>query len=570
MKKLVILIIIICASILAGILIPKKSIYFLFENSGYYFILVSFLLWVVSLLNLYSSKLKSLTLQHWPALLLCTTLMAFIFCMAPPKFKILNDETNLIGVSMSMYRSKKVSLPIQGFNLDYKKPEYKNTLDKRPLLYPLLVSFVHGLRGYSAFNGFVVNFICGILVLFIFYLFICGHFSRIYALLSILILASLPNFVMWVTSSGFETLNLFFIIFTIFLFSKVIVTRNIQQAELLFLTLVLVSQCRYESVVFTTAILFLLPMLLKKESISDWSIITFISPALFIPIIWLNRLYADLPVVNKLAARVAQVPNLFEAFNLSNLLLNTPPNLLVLLGLDPHLGFSWLISAMSIAGIYLMTKRLIVDFRGASVQFKTMWLFGVLTFSLLYFIQVSFYLGNMAIYTQNRFAMAYLPYMVLPAIFFVHEVLKKTNNTKKIFVSIFFVFHLIYFWPYGSQQLLVNTGSLPNEYNKTLRYIKDSFKNNSNILLISERPYLYVIHYAGAVDFAYANQNPEKIIDRYGKEFDHILVLQRYLHNTRAPLNSNRLNPSYRLVHSGNLNLTRSEYLKVSEVMETH
>jgi hypothetical protein len=225
---------------------------------------------------------------------------------------------------------------------------------------------------------------------------------------------------------------------------------------------------------------------------------------------------------------------------------------------------------MSIAGIYLMTKRLIVDFRGASVQFKTMWLFGVLTFSLLYFIQVSFYLGNMAIYTQNRFAMAYLPYMVLPAIFFVHEVLKKTNNTKKIFVSIFFVFHLIYFWPYGSQQLLVNTGSLPNEYNKTLRYIKDSFKNNSNILLISERPYLYVIHYAGAVDFAYANQNPEKILDRYGKEFDHILVLQRYLHNTRSPLNSNRLSPSYRLVHSGNLNLTRSEYLKVSEVMETH
>ena len=46
MKKLIILIIIICASILAGILIPKKSIYFIFENTGYYFIFVSFFLWV--------------------------------------------------------------------------------------------------------------------------------------------------------------------------------------------------------------------------------------------------------------------------------------------------------------------------------------------------------------------------------------------------------------------------------------------------------------------------------------------------------------------------------------------
>lgn len=566
MNKLIILLIIIGASILAGILIPRKSVYFIFEYSGYYFILFSFLLWMFSLLNLYSSKLKSLIRQHWPALLVCATLMVLIFCMAPPKFKILNDETNLIGVSMSMYRSKTVSLPIQGFNLDYRKPDYKSTIDKRPLLYPLLVSFVHSLRGYSAFNGFVVNFICGILVLFIFYLFIYDHFPRIYALLSILIIASLPNFVMWVTSSGFETLNLFFIIFTIFLFNRVIVTRNIQQAELLFLTLVLVSQCRYESIVFTTAILFLLPWFLKKESISVWSIITYLTPVLFIPLIWLNRLYSDLPVVNKMPANVVQVSNLFEAFNFSNLISNTPLNLLVFLGLDSHLGFSWIISGMSIAGFYLMTKRMVVDFRGAGAQFRSMWLFGVLTFSLLYGIQASFYLGNMTIYTQNRFAMAYLPYLVLSMIYFLNEFLKKTNYTRKIFIIVFFVFHLIYFWPYGSQQFLVNSGAIQYEYNKTLRYINDNFKNSSDILVISERPYLYTIHYSGAVDFTYANQNVEKILDQYRKDFDQILVLQKCLYKTRAPLKTSRLNNLYRLVDLKNLNLTQTEYLKISKL----
>jgi hypothetical protein len=496
--------------------------------------------------------------------------MVFIFCIAPPKFKVLSDETNLIGISMAMYQSKKASLPLSGFKLDYRKPEYQSTVDKRPLLYPLLVSLVHSLRGYSAYNGFVVNFILGIMVLFAFYLFIYIHFPRIYALYSILLIASLPNFVMWVTSSGFETLNLLFIVLTIFLFKKVIATRSIQHAELLFLTLILVSQCRYESIVFTIAILFLLPILLKKKAIAELSLTTLVTPILFIPTIWLPRLYAQLPVINKMGGKVVQKANLYDAFSFSNLISNTSKNLIVFLGLDPNLGFSPVVAGLSIAGIYLMTKRLIVGYQSTNISFRALWLFGVVTFGLLYVIQVSFYLGNMTLYSQNRFAMAYLPYLVFPAIYFSHSILNRTGHSKKIFFGILCVFHLLYFWPYGSQQLLVNTGSLPNEYNKTLTYIKESYKSNSNILLISERPYLYVIHYTGAVDFAYANQNPEKILDRYGKEFDHILVLQRYLHNTRAPLNSSRLNPSYRLIHSGNLNLTQSEFLKVSEVRKTN
>ena len=568
MLKLTILGILICASILAGMLPSPKSIYFILEYSGYYFILFSFFLWLAHLIKLNFAQLKLILLKHYDGLLLSSILMLLIFCIAPPKFKILNDETNLVGVSMSMYQSKKASLPIQGVNLDYRQPEYKTTIGKRPLLYPLLVSFIHSLRGYSAYNGFVANFILGILALFVIYLFICDYFPRIYALLSILILASLPNFVLWVTSSGFETLNLFFIVCTIFLFKKVLTSRSIQQAELFFLTLVLLSQCRYESIIFTIAILFLLPMLLDKKSISEFSFLTFITPVLFIPIIWQPRLYAGQPVVNKVGSAVVQTPNLLQSFSFSNIFSNSASNLTVFLGLDPHLGFSWMVSAISIAGFYQMTKRLIVDYRSKSSQFRTMWYFTAATFCLLYLVQVSFYLGNMTIYTQNRFAMAYLPCMVVPAVFFIHEILNKAHISKKILVVIFFVFHLLYFWPYGSQQLLVNTGSIPYEYNTTLRYLKDTFKRNTNILIISERPNLYIVHYKGAVDFAYANQNGDKIRDHYGKEFDHILVLQKFLYKTRAPLKNQHLNHSYRLAELKNLNLTQTEYLKISKLID--
>jgi hypothetical protein len=396
---------------------------------------------------------------------------------------------------------------------------------------------------------------------------IYDHFSHLYALISILIIAGMPNFVMWVTSSGFETLNLFFIIYTIYLFNKAIATRNIQRTELLFLTLVLVSQCRYESAIFTLAFLFLLPMLSKKETIARFSIITYLTPILFIPTIWLTRLYANQPVVNKVIGGFAKVPNLYEAFSFSNFISNSATNLIVFLGLDPHLGFSWVISALSLAGLYVIIKRFIVNHQSTGLQFRIMWLYGVVTVCMLYFIQVSFYLGNMALYTQNRFAMAYLPFIVFPAIFFVHRFLNHAKISKKIFVFIFFVFHLLYFWPYGSQQLLVHTGSIPHEYNKTLSYLSDNFNRNSNILIISERPNLYIIHYKGAVDFSYANRNAKKIKDHYGKEFDHILVLQKCLYKTRAPLDSSRLNNSYQLVSLRALNLSQTEYLKVSKLI---
>ena len=469
---------------------------------------------------------------------------------------------------MAMYQSKKASLPLKGFNREYKKPDYDSVIDKRPLLFPLLVSFVHSAKGYSAYNGFVVNFIVGIGVLFLFYLFTCHYFPRIYGFLSILMFASLPGFVTWITASGFEPLNLFFIIFALFLFNKVITTRSIQQAELLFLTLVLVSQSRYESVSFTIAILFLIPMLLKKESIAQFSIITFVTPILFIPVIWQPRLYAHMPDINRVGSVFIQVPSLYQAFGFSNLVENSQQNLIAFLGMDPYLGFSPVISSLAIGGFFLMTKKLIMSYTDTSFEFKTMWLYGVATFCLLYIIQFSFYQGDLTIFTQNRFATVYFPYILFAAIFLVHYIFNKISGNKEIWMISFFIFHLIFFWSFGAQQRFINVGSLPYEYNKTLTFLKENFKNNSNLLIVSERPNLYIIHYRGAVDFVYANQHIDKITNKDSREFDHILVFQKIDNQSKTPLEANRLDTSYRLEKINDIKLNQSTYLKISEIVD--
>jgi len=484
-----------------GFLTPGKTIAFIHQYAGYHLIFFSFFLWVAWLVKLHHRKVKSILRQHYGGGLSAVVLMALIFCIAPPRFKVLADETNLIGISMAMYQSKQAVLPLKGVDLDYRKPDYTTTIDKRPLLYPLLVSFVHSLRGYSPSNGFILNFILGIGVLFVLYLFVCDLFSPYSAYLAILATASLPVFVTWVTSSGFETLNLFFIVFTLFLFNRVYTRQSIPHAELLFLTLVLLAQCRYESVVFTVAVLFLLPMLLNKKSIPRLSIITYLTPVLFIPVVWLPRLYADLPDINRINEALIYTRSLYDAFSFSNLIANSPKNLMAFSGLEPHLGFTPVISALAGAGAYLLTKNLITNFKNQSPRYKSMCLYACVTLALLYVVQFSFYRGDLTLYTQNRFAMTYLPFMVLLAIFLVHSILNKAKATAKIMVVIFFILHLIYFWPYGSQQLLVNGGSIPNEYNKTLRFIEGNFKDHSAILVICERPNLYLVQYRGALDF---------------------------------------------------------------------
>ena len=98
--------------------------------------------------------------------------------------------------------------------------------------------------------------------------------------------------------------------------------------------------------------------------------------------------------------------------------------------------------------------------------------------------------------------------------------------------------------------------------------LKENFKNNANLLIIAERPNIYIIHYRGAVDFAFANQNIDKIKNNYIKEFDHILVLQKIDDKTQTPLQWNAIEPDYRLKKLSDIKLTQSTYIKISEIID--
>jgi len=564
-KKIVLFSLIVLFALFAGIFLPVKWIALLFHHTGYYFIFSAFVLWALLLSKVCYKRFLPVLYKHYIGLLLSIILIILIFIISPPKFKILADEANLVGVSMSMHHDKTVSLPLQGLSIEYEPSAYSYSTVKRPLLYPLTISFIHSILGYNANNGFIVNFLSGVLILFFFYLFLTYFFPKFYAILSIIIMASFPNFVFWVTSSGFESINLLFVIFIFILFHKFLIHKDVEVAELLFLSLILLAQCRYESIIFFTAIILLIPYLINRRIIHKYTFITYITPILLVPIIWQRKLCIHVSEPVRIGLEIYEKTD--KLFCLKNLFSNFSKNVFVLLGLNSHYGFMPVISLLAIIGFYLIVKKNIVGFSKTDLKSELINLYGITSFFLLLIIYSSYYWGNFTFPVSNRLAMVFLPFIILSAIYCLKKVCGKLQTQKKVLMIILLAFHLIYYWPYASEQKIINGLSLTYEYNKVLNYIKTNYDiKNEKILIISDRPNLYLIHNCGSVNFSYANNNKEKIEYFFNNYFDHIVVMQRYLLKTKKTKKNNKIDSSFKIDELENVKITHDMYIKILKV----
>lgn len=525
--RFIIFLISIILSLFIGLATPITDIRTLFPYVGFYFLLIALFLWICLIGIRYRNRFTlSVFKTHAAGILLSIAMMTVIFSISPPRYKVLADEADLMGVSMDLYQNHRAALPIEGYQRDFGSPVYHETVGKRPLLFPTLVYFVHALRGYSPQNGFVVNFIAGVCLLFILYLMIYQIFSRYYALIAILMMASLPIFSFWTTSGGFETVNLLFILLFFFFALNVLTDFKMIDVELLFLTFVLLSQCRYESVIFVLTIVCLIPYGLKNKKALRFSFISWAAPILFIPVIWQPRLYAGLPIINTVGAKLEQVKNFYQAFGFSNLIHNSSKNIFVFLGLDPNYGFSIVIAVLCVFGIYIFARRRIMRLQNDAHELNYLFFLMGLNCFALWCVVFSFYLGDLTKSSQNRFAMSFLPVLIFAAVYMLSRIPALSKKHVKYYVAVLAVFHLIYFLPYGAAQYLSNSLSLPQEYQKTLAAIDDLYGSNKDLLLIVDRPNLYLVQGYSAILFHYAETHVKEM-SRMGREYDHVLVIEK-------------------------------------------
>jgi hypothetical protein len=521
-KKLLVLTGVALFSISVGLLPNRVQAQSLFESTSYYFILTLFFLWLACIVRFYRVGFKERLLRHYVALLLSVVLTMLIFISSPPRFKVLADETNLLGMSMMMHQNRTTTLPMEGISKDYDDSNYLTIPDKRPILFPFLVSVVHSLSGYAPTNGFILNFVVSCGILFLFYVTTVRLLPMPYGWLALLLAAGMPIYMINVTSSGFEALNLFYLLFYFLFLLEVFKYRNeVKRIELLLLSTLLLAQCRYESAIFViTAGICLLPMISKKL-FSQMSWLTCIMPLFLVPVLWQRKLFFGRNEFNKIGHETFEVAE--NLFSLKNLWSNFDDNIFVLLGMNPHYGYTPFLSITAIIGIYLLIRTYI---RKEPVEIAPKIFFSAMLSTVLLFLIISSYFwGNFGLKMDNRLSLVFLPFLLWPAVYALYILQKRHLNRFSTVITVIAVIHLIFYWSYGSQQRLVNRLSLQYEYNRVMKFLEPRYPKSGSTLIIAEQPNLYLIQNYSSMRFS----RIQKIMEFLStpNNVDHIIALQK-------------------------------------------
>ena len=175
--------------------------------------------------------------------LICLALTSYLYTREGGGFKIVFDEQNLTNVSLSLH---KYNDPIirESTLMD---EAYYQSIDKRPLLFPVLLSLVHDVFGYYPKNPFYLNFCFTFAFLFLLSLLVRRIHSNTAGFYVLVLAASFPLIEQNSSGGGFELLNLSAILLCTIFSMKF--WKNPDDASLskLILCVGLASHVRYES-----------------------------------------------------------------------------------------------------------------------------------------------------------------------------------------------------------------------------------------------------------------------------------------------------------------------------------
>ena len=183
----------------------------------------------------------------WPGILLAALLVIACFKFIVPHMRVQFDETCLVSTSQTMHDRRLDFRTMDKFTKGAGPQALNWEIDKRPPLFPFLISAIHDLRGYFVENAFLAN--QGILFLFLVFIYawILSSYGPLAGLAAQLLVLG-PPMVLWsAASAGMDLLSCLF--FAAVICSAIALARHPSMIRIArFLTLgLLFSYCRYEN-----------------------------------------------------------------------------------------------------------------------------------------------------------------------------------------------------------------------------------------------------------------------------------------------------------------------------------
>jgi hypothetical protein len=513
----------------------------LFVHTTYFFLMATLLCWAGAYLHaardVRREAVAAWIRANWPGLVIAVVVTAVAAAAIHPALRILSDEADLVGTSKNLFASRTATFTVSGKYYYDSYWDIDVVVDRRPALFPFLVSLVHVVRGYSYANVFTFNLLLLPAFILVAYRLAKSLAGETFGVLAALLVASHPITLIAVRSGGFDFIAAFFSLLIIKSLSDHVRAPSASTLAILWMNLCMFAEIRYESALFIVPVVALLLVfrLVSRELLRPYAFIYALTPAYLAPRIWQAALRGSVP---------PQDPGV-KPFSLAYIVTNAreyfAPVLSPFNDLAPHAG---ILIALGLVGcvLWLAARRRdlgVRDWKNPRLRFAAF----VAAWMLLQAVVLFSYAWGRAQYPS-----AARLFIVVDTFFsfFAAWALTVALRRWRPFVSVLIAAAVLSaHLPIAAQHRLLNRLTQTRETATAWRFFESL--HEKRILIVTDRPDLFTIMEYGAMTFETARQD-RFIFDAFARHlFYDIYVVQQIKLSTNSPLPGYDIWPDRRL-----------------------
>jgi hypothetical protein len=510
----------------------------LFVQSTYYVLLLLVLLYAgVQLARPNWGSASAWLKENWPGIAVTLAVSVSVLLAVAPAFRVLADESNLVGVSKNLFYRHTANFAVGGKWYFENYWDVALATDRRPALYPFLVSLLHLVRGYHVENAFHLNAILFVSFVFTCYRLAKGLGGEVFGLSAAILVATNPNTLIAARSGGFDFLATFVLMLVLKSFVDFTKSASSWGLAVFALNLCLLAHVRYEGLALLVAsgLVIVALRLVRLSHLRDYAWLYSIFPLFLVPRYWQS--------IAK--AKDAEQPLSTSLFGLQHFSENFREYVgIVAHPLEVAGPHAPLLLPLALGGVALFTFGLVrsLNAKRLSPQVARVTLMVAMLVAVEAAISFSYFWGKTLHPASSRLYIwldtfvAFAAAWLLTALgrrcaFTVGLLNRKSGAPITILASVLlFAMHL----PAAIEARFVNVMLVTREAAETWRFFEKI--GEKRILILTDRPGLFTIMDYGATDISTADANRGLLVELSRKLYQDVYMIQEVSLETHRPL----------------------------------
>jgi hypothetical protein len=502
----------------------------LFIDTTYYLMLATVLCWAGTYLHA-ARDLRRETIfawieENWPGLLIALAITAIAGLAVPPALRILSDEANLVGVSKNLFASKSATFTVSGKNYYDSYWDIDVAIDRRPTLFPFMVSLLHTIRGYSHENAFLFNLMIVPAFVLVSYRLAKCLAGATFAIVAALLVLAHPVTLLSARSGGFDFLATFFgllVLKSLFDYGR---DRSPAKLALLWMNLCMFAEIRYESVLFVlpVVVLLLLFRMPTAATLRPYAFVYALTPVYLLPRLWQSILRGNIPEQEP-GAVTFSVTNFFDNAREYFEPISSP--------FEPHPAHSAILIGLGVLGCLLWLRWLLrrIGAKGGKAPDLQFAVFVGAWMLLQAVISFTYVWGRAQYPSAARLVLAFDTFFSFAAAWLLTTSLRRWRPFVAVLCAVAVLAIEV---PVAAQHRMLNRLTQTRESATTWKFFERL--NEKRILIVTDRPNHFTIMDYGAMNFEAARNDPYLLTAFARHLFYDIYVIQPIQLSTNQPL----------------------------------